>query len=456
MKREKKDELYYLEEAPVSKSIFHMCIPMIMALTINMIYNITDAYFIGKFNNTQMLAAVTLAMPFTIILMALGDLFGAGGSTYISRLIGEKDLQTTKKVSSTTFYLTLITGVVFMIICLPFLNSCSKLLGANGQTLKYLNNYIGVFAIGSPFMIAFQALDQMVRSEGSSEASMIGMFISILANIVLDPLFIFGFSLGVQWAAIATVVGNILGILYYLHFIIKKTNVLSISLNDFKIDKTIITEIFKIGISSFLLAGFLLVSCLMFNYYSVLYGENVVAGFGIAQRVVQMVECIGMGLYMGVTPLIAVAYSSNNKERLLDVLKKTAIYLVCIVGSLSLILFVFRSNLVSIFTLDHMVIKVGSLILTAQLISAVFAGSSGLIMTMFQAFGKALPSTVMSLARGLALIPVIILGNMIFKLDGVIWSLPISELIATLIGVVLLYSMKRDIFKSSDTKTTSV
>lgn len=449
MKKEEKDELYYLEKAPVSKAILHMSIPMIMAMAINMIYNVVDAYFIGKLHNTEMLATIMLALPFTTILMALGDLFGAGGSTYISRLIGEKELDRTKKVSSTTFYLTIITGIVFMIISLPFLDQISGFLGANGETANYVKDFIRVFAIGSPFMIAFLTLDQMVRGEGAAEVSMMGMIISIVANIILDPILIFGFSLGIKGAAIATVSGNVIGVIYYLYFISKKSRVLSVSFKDFKADKEMITEIFKVGISAFLLAGFLIISTLMFNAYSVLYGENVVAGLGIAQRIVQISECIGMGLYMGVIPLIAVAYSSNNRERLKEVLKKTSIYLIGVIGGLSLILFIFKAKLVGIFTIDKGVIEVGTLILTVQLISSVFAGASGLLMSMFQAFGKGIPSTIMALARGVALIPIIILGNMLYKLNGVIWSLTVSELIAVLIGVALLLSMKKEIFKEN-------
>ena len=113
--------LYYLEKAPVSKAIVHMAVPMILSMVINIVYNITDAFYIGMLNNTSMLAAITLALPFTTILMALGEIFGTGGSTYISRLLGENDLERVKKASSVNFYLSLFTGVIFILISVPFM-----------------------------------------------------------------------------------------------------------------------------------------------------------------------------------------------------------------------------------------------------------------------------------------------------------------------------------------------
>ena len=446
---ENKDAMYYLEKAPVPKAIAHMAIPMILGMVVNMIYNITDAYFIGRLNNTSMLASITLALPFTTILMALGELFGTGGSTYISRLLGEKKRDYVKKVSSVTLYLSLISGLLFMLLCIPFLSPILKLLGATGETMLHTRSYIIAYTIGSPFVVANFTLAQMVRGEGASTESMIGMIISVVINIILDPVFIFFFHMDVMGASVATVIGNICAVVYYMYYLEKKSPAQSIRLKYFKPNPTILFNIFKIGISALLLSGFLIVSSLMFNNYAVLYGDQVVAAFGVANRVCQISDFIGMGLYMGVVPLIAFSYASNNTERLNRVLKTTAFYLVTIISVIAALLFVFRTQVLELFSSDESVIEVGVIILTALLFSTLFAGISGLLTSMFQAFGKSIQSTIMSVSRGIALIPIIIIGNSLFQLNGVIWSMTASELCACFIGLLLWFGCKKEILDVS-------
>jgi len=447
-----KKNLYYLEEAPVSKAISHMAIPMILGMIVNVIYNITDAYFIGRLESTAMLASITLALPFATILMALGEIFGTGGGTYISRLLGEKNIDGVKRASSVNFYLSLLSGIVFMMICLPFLSPILKILGATGDTLLHTRNYIFAYAIGSPFVIANFTLAQTVRGEGASTESMIGMIISVAVNIILDPIFIFLFHMGVMGASVATVIGNAFAVAYYIYYLKRKSKVQSISLKDFKPSKEIFNNIFKIGISAFLLSGFLVISPIVFNNYAAMYGDHVVASFGVANRVCQISDFIGMGLYMGVVPLIAFSYASNNVERLNRVLKTTVFYLVSIILLIAIVLFIFRVQILELFSSDVAVITVGVTILLALLFSTLFAGLSGLITSMFQAFGKGIQSNVMSVVRGTGFIPIIIIGNNLFQLNGVIWSVTASEIFACLIGLFLWLASKKSIMETAPEK----
>lgn len=448
MENTKKDSLYYLEKAPVPKAIAHMAIPMILGMVVNMIYNITDAYFIGRLESTSMLASITLALPFTTMLMALGEIFGTGGSTYISRLLGEKNIEGVKKASSVNLYLSLLSGIVFMLICLPALSPVLKVLGAAGESLFHTKDYILAFTIGSPFVTANFTLAQTVRGEGASTESMNGMIISVVVNIILDPVFIFLFHMEVLGAAVATVIGNACAVAYYIYYLKSKSPVQSVSVRDFKPTKEIIFSIFKIGMSAFLLSGFLIVSSLMFNNYAVMYGDYVVAAFGVANRICQISDFIGMGIYMGVIPLIAFSYSSNNMERLYKVLKTTLLYLVSIILVIAAVLFVFRTQVLEMFSTDEAVITVGTTILAALLVSTLFAGISGFFTSMYQAFGEGVQSNIMSVARGVALIPIIIIGNNLFQLNGVIWSMTASEIVACTVGVILWISSRKKIINT--------
>lgn len=453
MNTAEKKSTYYLESAPVPKAIRHMAIPMILAMVINTIYNIIDTYFIGLLNNTSMLAAVTLALPFTTILMAIGDIFGTGGGTYISRLLGEKNISELKRVSVVNLYSSFMAGILFIIICIPFMPSILWLLGASGETLEHTKDFILVFLIGSPFVIANFILGQTVRAEGAAKESMIGMIISVIVNIILDPIFIFLLNMDVMGAAIATVISNIVSVAYYMYFLNEKSDIQSINIKYFKPSKEIYTNIFKVGISAFLLAFFLIISSLLFNNYAMKYGDYVVAAFGIAQRVVQLSEFIGMGLFMGVVPLIAFTYAAKDYDRLRDVIKTTSVYLIRITVGIGLILFFFREYVISLFSIDPNVIETGENVLIAMLISSLFAACSGLITSIFQALGEGGQSTIMSVARGILLIPILLIANNLFQLSGVILSLPLSEIIAFIIGIILVTTF---FFKTKNNKKIKI
>lgn len=456
MSQAKNDPGYYLEKAPVPKAIAHMAIPMMLGMVVNLIYNLVDAYFIGRLDNTAMLAALSLALPFTCVLMAIGQIFGIGGSTYISRLLGEQNEAKAREVSSVNFYLSLFSGIVFMLACLPFLHPLLHLLGAQGETLAYTKDFVLAFTIGSPFVIANFTLAETVRAEGAANESMIGMVLSVAVNIVLDPLLIFGLHMDVLGAAIATVLGNICAVLYYVWYLKQKSTAQSVALKDCKLTLSTLSNIFKVGVSAFLLNIFLVVSSLMFNNYSMLYGDSVIAAFGLSNRVVQVSDMIGMGLYTGIVPLIAFAYSAGNRKRLGQILNTTLLYLVVITLGIAAVLYAFNDRIISLFSGDAEVIRFGVEILNALLLSTLFAGLAGLLTSMFQSFGKGLQSNIMTVARGAAFIPLVIAGNWLFGLDGVIWSMPVSEACACLIGLFLWLASRKQIMEASRSPSVSL
>ncbi|MCJ0225458.1 MATE family efflux transporter [Clostridioides difficile] len=437
-----KNENYWLLDAPVTKAIWHMAIPMMLGMSINIIYNITDTFFIGRLNDTAAIAAISLLLPFTTILMAIGNLFGTGGSTLFSRLLGSENTDRTKQCSATTLWLSFLFGLLTAIISIIFSNYIIRLLGADSNTFAYVKQYLIFYGMGAPFIIANFTLEQLIRGDGKSVESMIGMMISVGANIILDPILMFGLQLGIRGAAIATVIGNAFAVIYYIVCIQRADNQLSALPKYFRLEKQMLKEIFLVGLSAMLLDILLIVSSLMFNYYALKYGDYVLAGFGISQKLVQIVDLIGMGLYMGVIPLIAVAYGARNELRMKEIIKKTALYLALVITCLFAILFTCRNFIVHCFSNDSDVIRIGAYILTVQLCSSFFAAGAGLLTGIFQAKGEGTPAVVMSVMRGLMLIPAIIFGNYLFKMNGVIFSLLVAEAISCIIGLVL-YKLKK-------------
>lgn len=440
--------IYYLKESPIRKAIVHLSIPMMIGISATTIYNLINAYFIGLIHDTNMMSAITLAMPITIILMAVGNMFGVGGGSFITRLLGSGDTQKGKKVAGYSFYASIILGIIIGIVAIIFMNPFVHLLGADSQTILYTKQYATIlFAGGAAFILNF-ALEQLVRSEGASKESMYGMFISVAVSIVLDALLILVFNLHVIGAGISIVIANLASTTYYVWFLESKSESLKGFLKHFKLSFKDQLEVYKIGVSELFKSAFMIVTTLLLNNFSVQYGDNVVASFGIAVRITQLPEFLTMGLFLGAMPLFAYSFSAHNTKRLKESLKEVSLWIGGISIFFALIVYLFRVPVLGLFTNDPRVIQVGLTILAAQLVSSVFNGFSDLFTGIFQASGYGFQTGVMSTIQGTFFIPVVLLLHHFYGLDGLIWSMTITEGIAFVAGVIMLIPYLKKLSKN--------
>ncbi|MDY4027417.1 MAG: MATE family efflux transporter [Enterococcus avium] len=440
--------IYYLKESPIRKAIAHLSIPMMVGISATTIYNLINAYFIGLIHDTNMMSAITLAMPITIILMAVGNMFGVGGGSFITRLLGSGDTQKGKKVAGYSFYASIILGIIIGIVAIIFMNPFVHLLGADSQTILYTKQYATIlFAGGAAFILNF-ALEQLVRSEGASKESMYGMFISVAVSIVLDALLILVFNLHVIGAGISIVIANLASTTYYVWFLESKSESLKGFLKHFKLSLKDQLEVYKIGVSELFKSAFMIITTLLLNNFSVQYGDNVVASFGIAVRITQLPEFLTMGLFLGAMPLFAYSFSAHNTKRLKESLKEVSLWIGGISIFFALIVYLFRVPVLGLFTNDPRVIQVGLTILVAQLVSSVFNGFSGLFTGIFQASGYGFQTGLMSTIQGTFFIPVVLLLHHFYGLDGLIWSMTITEGIAFVAGVIMLIPYLKKLSKN--------
>ena len=440
--------IYYLKESPIRKAIVHLSIPMMIGISATTIYNLINAYFIGLIHDMNMMSAITLAMPITIILMAVGNMFGVGGGSFITRLLGSGDTQKGKKVAGYSFYASIILGIIIGIVAIIFMNPFVHLLGADSQTILYTKQYATIlFAGGAAFILNF-ALEQLVRSEGASKESMYGMFISVAVSIVLDALLILVFNLHVIGAGISIVIANLASTTYYVWFLESKSESLKGFLKHFKLSLKNQLEVYKIGVSELFKSAFMIVTTLLLNNFSVQYGDNVVASFGIAVRITQLPEFLTMGLFLGAMPLFAYSFSAHNTKRLKESLKEVSLWIGGISIFFALIVYHFRVPVLGLFTNDPRVIQVGLTILAAQLVSSVFNGFSDLFTGIFQASGYGFQTGVMSTIQGTFFIPVVLLLHHFYGLDGLIWSMTITEGIAFVAGVIMLIPYLKKLSKN--------
>ena len=280
----KKSNSYYLKEAPIRKAIAHLSIPMMIGISATTIYNLINTYFIGLVHDTNMMSTITLGLTITIVFMAIGNLFGVGGGTFITRLLGSGDKEKGKKIAGYSFYMSLIIGLLIGLVSLFFLSPIAHILGADAATLTYTKEYAAVLLGGGFSMILNYGLEQLVRAEGASKESMYGMFVGVATSIVLDALFILVLNLHVIGAGLSMVIANLASTAYYVWFLENKSESLKGFLKHFKISLKDQFEIYKIGIAEVFKSAFMIVTTLLLNRFSVEYGDNVLASFGIALR----------------------------------------------------------------------------------------------------------------------------------------------------------------------------
>ncbi|ODP27193.1 Multidrug export protein MepA [Paenibacillus nuruki] len=433
--------LYYFEEAPIVKSVTHFAVPMMLGMSMSVVYSILNAYFIGTLHNTAMLTALALTLPLFAVIMALGNLIGIGSGAFISRLLGEKRYSDVKHVSSFAFYVSLILGLIVVAVGLPFLDPIVRFLGANAESFAFTKDYVMIMLAGSPFILLFFMLENIVRSEGAANTSMIGMILSVIVNIILDVLVIFVFHWGVIGVASATVISNLVASAYYGFHIGYKSQFLTISIKAFKITKEISSNVFKIGVPVFIMSLFLGAMSLIFNRFLIEYGEQAVAGFGISSRLLQFPECILMGLCEGVVPMIAFNFVAN-KERMKQTITFTLKVIMILATTFGIIVYFISDHLISLFTNDMQLIEMGSYILHVTFLSLFITGITVLFTGIFQATAQGTAAFIMSIIQGITLIPVLYIANQMNGFHGVVWSLVISDVVAFLVGAMMLYILR--------------
>lgn len=445
----------YLASAPIWRSLVHLCVPMIAGFSVGVVYNIINAGFIGALHSTPLLAALTFSLPVFALLMAIGGVFGVGGGTFVSRLLGMHDdpdadqaavegaSTRIKQVSSFTMWGALAAGVVIGVLGLVFAEPLAMAVGASGDSLQPTALYIGAMFGFAPVLVAAFSLEQLVRAEGAAVASMTGLIASTVANLVFDVLFILVLGWGVLGAGIALGLSNVVTVGYYVWWLTKKSSAVSLAPRHFRADRELAKTVFGVGASELLMSSFLIVTTLVMNWIAIAYGASLLAAMGVALRIVQLPEMICMGVFMGAIPLFAYAYGARNHARLRKAIAGSAIAIAGITLVFSTIVFLFRDQVFALFSADPSVIEDGTLILTAMLVSTLFNGFTGLVIAVFQATEQIRNATIMAVSQGILFIPVVLIGNAVFGLNGVIWAMTVTELLTFVLGAGLFLLSRR-------------
>ncbi|PRY68458.1 putative MATE family efflux protein [Glaciihabitans tibetensis] len=442
---------WYLSSAPIVRALVHLCVPMAAAMIVGAVYNVINAGFVGSLHDSAvLLAAITLGAPVLGLVMAVGGVFGVGGGALISRLLGAAEHEPAKAsdikhVASFAFWGSVIVGAVLGGAGLLLLHPLVSLLGADAAAAPATGTYVTVMLAFVPALAAAFCLEQIVRAEGAARQVMVGLIASTIANVVFDILFILVLPWGVAGAALAMGLSNVGVVIYFIVWLERNSEHVSVSPQWFTLAPAVMKPVFGVGVGELLQSSFLIVTSLVLNNLAAAYGDSALAAMGIAVRIAQVPEFLVMGVTLGVLPLLAYSYGKGDRHRLTSALRVSALTVGGLVVISSATLFVFREHVILAFSSDGSVLTIGVTILTAQLVAMIVNGFTGLLTSLFQATGRALPAIVLSLAKGTLFIPIVILGNLWFGLAGIIWSLTVSEALVFVVAVVMWLATRRAI-----------
>jgi putative MATE family efflux protein len=436
------DGITLMESTPVPISILRLAIPMMLASIAQMIYNMTDTFFIGQTGDPNMVAGISLAMPLFMFSQGIGNIFAIGAASYISRMLGEKNMDEARHTNAVSFYVTLGIGVIITALLMIFQKPVLHIIGTSDVTFTYASDYFFIISLFITFAMVNIALNGQVRSEGASTAAMVSMLIGIILNIILDPLFILYFGWGVKGAAWATVIGIVASVFYYIVYYARGKSHLSIHIKYFMPNRKMLGEILKIGVPAAISNFAFTLAVVASNIIAASYGDHVVAGSGIFHRITMLCFSLVMNLAMGYMPFAGFNFGAKNIKRLSSGLKITVLYTTSLAVFFTIIFFFFGKNMMLLFIRDAQTIDTGSKLMRAFLIGMPLLGIQMTIMVTFQALGKPIHATIVNLGRQfLIYLPLLFLLNSLFGFTGFIYAQPISDIITTVVAVFLSISL---------------
>lgn len=430
--------LEVFESMPVPKAVFKNALPAMAAMLMVLVYNLADTFFIGQTHDALQVAAVSLATPVFLIFMAVGTVFGMGGTSVISRALGEGRKDYAKKVCSFCMWGCVIVGVVMAALFLIFMEQILSLIGASSDTWDLAKTYLMIVVCSGPFVLISNCYANVIRTEGESGRACMGQLLGNLLNVVLDPIMILGFGWNIAGAAIATVIGNVFGAGYYISYFLRGKSSLSVRLKDFTLREKVCSSVLAIGVPAALGSMLMSISQIIINSQMAEYGDMAIAGMGVAMKVVTITGMVCIGLGQGVQPLLGYCVGAKLWKRFKDVFKFSFIFSFILGVVLTVICYLFTNQIVSAFLADvtafDYAVQFAKILLTTSPIFGVFY----VLTNALQAMGTATASLVINLSRqGIIFIPVLFILKAVLGLTGLVWAQPVADILSILLAAVL-------------------
>lgn len=429
------------ESIPVGRALIRLMVPTVISQIITVIYNMADTFFIGRLNNKDLVAAATLSLPLFMFLTALANLFGIGGSAVISRCLGRGDNGRAMRASAFSVWAAAAAAVVYGAVLYVIGPRLLPLLGTDADTYAPTRSYLlWVITIGGIPTVLNAVFAHLVRSEGYSGRASFGMGLGGVLNILLDPLFIYTFDLGIAGAAIATAVSNLAGCIYFVIFLhsIRQKSVIRPLPRYFTFSDHIASETLVSGLPGAIMTVMGTLSNAVLNHLAAGYTNYAVAGLGIAKKVDSLAYAISLGMTQGTISLIAYNYASGNKARMHESIRKALLATMAIALIILITLELGAGVITRAFIDDSGTVSYGRMFLRINAVAAPTTAANYMIVTVFQAAREKKKSLFLSLLRKGSLdIPLMIGLNALIGVKGILWATPIADFTALVISLAL-------------------
>lgn len=440
---------YLFEEAPLGRAVMTLAIPTVISSLVTVLYNLADTYFVSMLNDSVQNSAVTLAAPVMLAFNAVNNLFGVGSSSLMSRSLGCRDYDTVAKSSAFGFYCSLICGLLFSLLCFTFRTPLLYLLGADADTFEATNQYMfWTVCLGAAPTILNVVMAYLVRSEGSAMHASIGTMTGCLLNIVLDPIFImpWGLGMGAAGAGLATFISNCVACAYFFVLLAVKRGRTYVCINPGKLsfEGRIVRSVCGVGIPAAIQNLLNVTGMTILNNFTSNYGANAIAAMGICQKLAQVPMYASMGFSQGVMPLVSYNYSSGNIKRMRGGVRIALIVCLAIMSVVTVLYVAFPAFFVRLFMHDEAVVGYGSRFLVGLSLAQPFMCVDFMAVAVFQAVGLGRNSLIFAIMRKIVLeIPAIIVLNMLFPLYGLAYAQLVAEVVLAVAAVVVLTRLFR-------------
>ncbi len=443
---DKQEEKYIkMTTAPVGPLIAKLAVPCIISMLVTSFYNMADTFFVGLLKSNSATGAVGVAFSMMTVIQAIGFFFGHGSGNYISRELGKKNYEEAEKMASTGFFSAFTAGALIFILGEIFLTPLAYLLGSTDTILPYTLNYLGAVLIGAPWMTASLVLNNQLRFQGSAAYAMVGITTGAVLNIALDPLFIFGFNMGIVGAGYATALSQFVSFCVLLAGTKKGGNI-KIHFRNCQFKWHYYKNIISGGVPSLARQGLGSVATISLNHAAGIYGDAAIAAMGVVQRIAMFGASAMIGFGQGFQPFCGFNYGAENYKRV-----KKGFYF-CVKSSIIFLLgvaalgFVFAPQLIAIFRDDPKVIEIGSLALRLQCITFVTHSWVVLSNMMTQVIGKTVPATFLASARqGLFFIPAVLILPLFLDVLGIQLAQPIADVLTLICAIPIQLKILKEI-----------
>ena len=424
----------------IGKLLMQYAVPAIIAMTASSLYNMVDSIFIGHGVGTMAISGLALTFPLMNLAAAFGSLVGVGASTLISVKLGQKDYDTAQRVLGNVLVLNILLGVSFTVVVMAFLDPILYFFGGSDETVGYARDYMQIILLGNAVTHLYLGLNAVLRSSGHPQKAMYATIATVVINTILDPVFIYGFGWGIRGAAVATIVAQVISLAWQFRIFSNKDELLHFHRGIFRLKRKIVFDSLAIGMSPFLMNMAACFIVILINQGLKRYGGDLAIGaFGIVNRLVFIIVMIVMGLNQGMQPIAGYNFGAKQYDRVTKTLKLTIVYATAVTTFGFAAGMLFSDLVVSIFTSDAELIALSARGLRIVVMFFPIIGFQMVTANFFQSIGMASKAIFLSLTRQMVvLLPCLLILPRFFGAAGVWYSMPISDLLASLIAMVML------------------